>query len=188
MYNINENVLVYPNELKLVLEELSIISDYNTKKQTIATEIQEKFSELRSKPISHPTENTIKLKINLVIMSENEGIEIGRYDMLSNVIRIWRIARLLPISVIKYIIFHELMHVLIFDHNEPFYTILNQYPKRLEIERYFGVFQKYLKRQHIIKHKENYYFRIKKELSGIFIGDEKFLQCKYILLNIPFLR
>jgi len=77
MYNINENVLVYPNELKLVLEELSIISDYNTKKQTIATEIQEKFSELRSKPISHPTENTIKLKINGTIIMKELSLEQG---------------------------------------------------------------------------------------------------------------
>ena len=125
---------------------------------------------------------------DLAIISENEGIEIGRYDMLSNVIRIWEIAQLLPFSVIKYIIFHELMHVLIFDHNTPFYTILNQYPKKLEIEQYLGVIQKYLKRHHIIKYKENYYFRIKKELSGIYIDDEKFLQCKYILRSIPFLR
>lgn len=80
------------------------------------------------------------------------------------------------------------MHVLIFDHNEPFYKLLNQYPKRLEIEQYLGVFQKYLKGQHIIKYKENYYFRIRKELDGIFIDDEKFLQCKYILQSIPFLR
>ena len=77
------------------------------------------------------------------------------------------------------------MHVLIFDHNKPFYTILNQYPKRLEIEQYLKVFEKYLKRHHIIKYKGNYYFLIKKELSGIFIDDKEFLQCKYTcyLLN-----
>jgi len=169
---LNENKQIIPEPSKIPISQYNIGSFLNECKDK--NDISRELEKIK-----------IEFGPDLVIMSENEGIEIGRYDMLSNVIRIWRIAQLLPISVIKYIIFHELMHVLIFAHNEPFYTILNQYPKRLEIEQYLVVFQRYLKRQHIIKYKENYYFQIEKDLSGIFIDDEKFLQCKYILMSIP---
>ncbi len=70
------------------------------------------------------------------------------------------------------------MHVLIFDHNKSLYTIINQYPKNLEIESYLVLFQKYIKRQHIIKCKGNYYLQIEKKLTEIYIDDENFFQSK----------
>lgn len=86
MYSINGNELVYTNELQLVLKEISMISNYNTKKQTIAKDIQEKFSVLRSKSLSHPTENNMKLKINgNIIMKElnlRSGPRIGKILLL----------------------------------------------------------------------------------------------------------
>jgi len=117
--NENKQIIPEPSEIPISLYNIGSFLNECKDKNDISKELKR-----------------IKIEFgpDLVIMSENEGIEIGRYDMLSNVIRIWRIAQLLPFSVIKYIIFHELMHVL----------ILNQYPKRLEIEQYLGVFQKYL--------------------------------------------
>ncbi len=64
IYNININLLVYNNELNLVLQELLLISKYNSNKQTIATEIQGKITELKEKMRTHPNTANIKLKIN----------------------------------------------------------------------------------------------------------------------------
>ena len=64
IYNMKENLFVYNNELKLVLEELLIIAKYNSQKQTIATEIQGKISELKRKMKAHPTATNTKLEIN----------------------------------------------------------------------------------------------------------------------------
>jgi len=77
IYNINDNLLVYLNELNLVYGELSIISHFNTNKQNIATEIHEKISELRSKTLSHPIENKIILNINGNIIMKELNLEQG---------------------------------------------------------------------------------------------------------------
>ncbi|HEC39596.1 hypothetical protein LCGC14_0498280 [marine sediment metagenome] len=77
IYNINENLLVYNNELNLVLQELLLISKYNSKKQTLATEIQERISELKEKMRSQPTTANIKLKINGNIIMKALNLEPG---------------------------------------------------------------------------------------------------------------
>ncbi len=101
----------------------------------------------------------------LILIEENEDIELGRYDILSNRIDVGRIIKLFPYPVIKYIIFHELLHILIFDHNKTFYTIISQYPKKLEIEKYLNDFIKHLKDYYLVKYNHHYYVRIKKEFS-----------------------
>ena len=77
IYNINENVLAYPNEFELVQKELTLISDYNAKKQTIAKEAQEKILTLRTKTIPDPNGNKLKLEINGNIIMEELNLEEG---------------------------------------------------------------------------------------------------------------
>ena len=105
----------------------------------------------------------IRFAYYLILIEENEDIELGRYDILSNRIDVGRIIKLFPYPVIKYIIFHELMHILIFNHKKAFCTISNQYPKKIEIEKYLNDFIKYLKEYYLVKYNHNYYVRIKKE-------------------------
>lgn len=77
IFNINENVLAYPNEFDLVQKELTMISDYNAKKQTIAKEAQEKILTLRTKTIPDLNGNKIKLEINGNIIMKELNLEEG---------------------------------------------------------------------------------------------------------------
>lgn len=82
LYSSNDNIVAYPNEFNLVLEELSMISKFNINKQTIAKEIHERFSALKKKTEYLPINNSFKLKINgNIIMNElnlKEGPVLGK--------------------------------------------------------------------------------------------------------------
>lgn len=86
IYNLDDNISLYQNELNLILSELSLLSKFNDKKQKISREIQDKFSELRFKIKSQTTEKTIRLVLNgNEIMKEfdlEQGPIIGKIKLL----------------------------------------------------------------------------------------------------------
>ncbi|KKM97669.1 hypothetical protein LCGC14_1165780 [marine sediment metagenome] len=87
----------------------------------------------------------------IVIIDENEGIEVGRFDMWSNKILIGKIIKLFPFPIIKYIIFHELLHVLDFNHGRTFDSIMDRYPNKNKIELYLIDFVKHYKKHYTRK-------------------------------------
>lgn len=86
IYNIDENISIYQNELNLILSELTLLSKFNEKKKNISKEIQDKFSELKSKTEPQTTENIIVLALDgNEIMRETglrQGYTIGRIKSL----------------------------------------------------------------------------------------------------------
>jgi len=102
----------------------------------------------------------------IVILLESQGIELGRFDWLSSKIYFGRILKLFPSRIIKYLIFHELLHTLGYNHGYEFKSIMAQYPNNQSIEIFLYDFVKYLTTNYIVKFKENYYFRIKKPIPS----------------------
>ena len=102
----------------------------------------------------------------IVILLENQGIELGRFDLLSSKIYFGRIIKLFPFPIIKYLIFHELLHILDYDHGYEFDSMMARYPNKQSIKSYLYDFVKCLTTHYMVKFKENYYFRIKKERAS----------------------
>ncbi|KKM28465.1 hypothetical protein LCGC14_1566400 [marine sediment metagenome] len=140
---INEYDLIIPNRSEIP------ISDYNfhlNNKDDILGVLKES-----------------KIRFNgFLIFSERGGIELGRYDRYFNRIFLGRIIKLFPYPIIKYVLFHELMHILIFDHKQAFCSIINRFPRKLEIEKYLIDFWKCLRKFYLVKQNQQIYFSIKK--------------------------
>ncbi|KKL79697.1 hypothetical protein LCGC14_2012210 [marine sediment metagenome] len=114
---LNENKAIIPNITQIP------ITDYNVFK--LADSVS-KYGVLH-----FLGQQKIEFAHYIVIIDENEGIELGRFDMLSNKIFMGKIIKLFPFQIIKYIIFHELLHVLDFNHGKMFDSIMARYPNSI---------------------------------------------------------
>jgi hypothetical protein len=100
---------------------------------------------------------------NYFLLMEGDGIELGRCDLIFRTIYLGNIVKLTPRPVIKFIIFHELLHLLIWDHSNAFYSILNKYPRKQEIDKYLHEFLVCLKRFYLVKQDHHLFFSIRKD-------------------------
>ncbi len=146
---LNENKAIIPNITQIP------ITDYNVFK--LADSVS-KYGVL-----NFLGQQKVEFAHYIVIIDENEGIELGRFDMLSNKISMGKIIKLFPFPIIKYIIFHELLHILDFNHGRMFDSIMARYPNKHNIELYLIDFIIHYKTHYIVKFKQKYYFRIKKK-------------------------
>ncbi|HEC37428.1 hypothetical protein LCGC14_1306140 [marine sediment metagenome] len=145
---LNENKAITPNMAQIP------ITDYNV---FLLTDSVSKYGVL-----NFLKQKKMEFAHYIVVIDENEGIEVGRFDMLSNKIFMGKIIKLFPFPIIKYLIFHELLHVLGLNHGRIFDSIIARFPNKYNIELYLIDFVKHYKTHYIVKFKQKYYFGIRK--------------------------